>query len=106
MLVDRFGQIFEGRFGGLDRPVQGAHAGGFNENTVGIAMMGNFVNTPAPAATIESVGKYLGWRLKLANLNPGFTTMYSEGTCSRFPRARPPADHLRAPRRRLHRVPG
>ncbi|MGF7124879.1 N-acetylmuramoyl-L-alanine amidase [Rhodococcus sp. BE178] len=81
VLVDRFGQIFEGRFGGLDRPVQGAHAGGFNENTVGIAMMGNFVNTPAPAATIESVGKYLGWRLKLANLNPkGFTTMYSEGT--------------------------
>ncbi|PTR22489.1 uncharacterized protein with LGFP repeats [Rhodococcus sp. OK519] len=81
VLVDRFGQIFEGRFGGLDRPVQGAHAGGFNENTVGIAMMGNFVNEPAPAAAIESVGKYLGWRLKLANLNPkGQVTMYSEGT--------------------------
>lgn len=81
VLVDRYGQIFEGRFGGLDRPVQGAHAGGFNENTVGIAMMGNFVNEPAPAAAIESVGKYLGWRLKLANLNPkGQVTMYSEGT--------------------------
>ncbi|WP_305093398.1 N-acetylmuramoyl-L-alanine amidase [Prescottella sp. R16] len=81
VLVDRYGQIFEGRFGGLDRPVQGAHAGGFNENTVGIAMMGNFVNEPAPAATIQSVGKYLGWRLKLAGLNPkGTTTMYSEGT--------------------------
>lgn len=87
VLVDRFGQIFEGRFGGLDRPVQGAHAGGFNENTVGIAMMGNFVNEPAPAATIESVGKYLGWRLKLANLNPkGRVTMYSEGTqYSKYP---------------------
>ncbi|WP_338325453.1 N-acetylmuramoyl-L-alanine amidase [Prescottella subtropica] len=81
VLVDRYGQIFEGRFGGLDRPVQGAHAGGFNENTVGIAMMGNFVNEPAPAATIQSVGKYLGWRLKLAGLNPkGQVTMYSEGT--------------------------
>ncbi|WP_430335118.1 N-acetylmuramoyl-L-alanine amidase [Rhodococcus sp. ACT016] len=81
VLVDRYGQIFEGRFGGLDRPVQGAHAGGFNENTVGIAMMGNFVNEPAPAATIQAVGKYLGWRLKLANLNPkGQVTMYSEGT--------------------------
>lgn len=87
VLVDRYGQIFEGRFGGLDRPVQGAHAGGFNENTVGIAMMGNFVSQPAPAATIESVGKYLGWRLKLANLNPkGQVTMYSEGTqYSKFP---------------------
>ncbi|WP_235870718.1 N-acetylmuramoyl-L-alanine amidase [Rhodococcus xishaensis] len=81
VLVDRFGQIFEGRYGGLDRPVRGAHAGGFNENTVGIAMMGNFSNVPAPAATIESLGKFLGWRLKLANLNPkGWTTMYSEGT--------------------------
>lgn len=87
VLVDRYGQIFEGRFGGLDRPVQGAHAGGFNENTVGIAMMGNFVNEPAPAATIESVGKYLGWRLKLAGLNPkGQVTMYSEGTqYSKYP---------------------
>ncbi|RVW00108.1 N-acetylmuramoyl-L-alanine amidase [Rhodococcus spongiicola] len=81
VLVDRFGQIFEGRYGGLDRPVRGAHAGGFNENTIGIAMMGNFQNVAAPAATIESLGKFLGWRLKLANLNPkGWTTMYSEGT--------------------------
>ncbi|MCU7535532.1 cold-shock protein, partial [Prescottella equi] len=42
---------------------------------------------PAPAATIESVGKYLGWRLKLANLNPkGQVTMYSEGTqYSKYP---------------------
>ncbi|MDH6680994.1 uncharacterized protein with LGFP repeats [Rhodococcus sp. LBL1] len=80
-LVDKYGQIFEGRFGGLDRPVQGAHAGGFNENTVGVAILGNYVNAPVPAAGIEAVGKFLGWRLKLANLNPkGQVTMYSEGT--------------------------
>lgn len=87
VLVDRYGQVFEGRFGGLDRPVQGAHAGGFNENTIGVAMMGNFQNVAAPAATIESVGKFLGWRLKLAGLNPkGTTTMWSEGTSfSKYP---------------------
>ncbi|QBJ96683.1 cold-shock protein [Rhodococcus sp. ABRD24] len=87
VLVDRYGQIFEGRFGGLDRPVQGAHAGGFNENTVGVAMMGDFTSVAPPQATIESVGKFLGWRLKAAGLNPkGTTRMYSEGTqFSKYP---------------------
>ncbi|KAA0024666.1 N-acetylmuramoyl-L-alanine amidase [Antrihabitans cavernicola] len=80
-LVDKYGQIFEGRFGGLDKPVEGAHAGGFNENTVGIAMLGNYDKIAPTQATLESVGKFLGWRLKSANLDPkGQTTMYSEGT--------------------------
>ncbi|USI90551.1 N-acetylmuramoyl-L-alanine amidase [Rhodococcus pyridinivorans] len=80
-LVDKYGQIFEGRAGGLDRNVQGAHAGGFNENTHGIAMMGDFSTQAPPQAAVESVGKFLGWRLARAGLNPkGRTTMYSEGT--------------------------
>lgn len=81
VLVDRYGQVFEGRAGGLDRNVQGAHAGGFNENTIGIAMMGDFSWQGAPQETIDSVGQYLGWRLGIAGLDPlGHTTMYSEGT--------------------------
>ncbi|MFC4606128.1 N-acetylmuramoyl-L-alanine amidase [Rhodococcus kronopolitis] len=81
VLVDKYGQTFEGRAGGLDRNVQGAHAGGFNENTMGIAMMGDFSAVTPPQATVEAVGKFLGWRLGRAGLNPtGHTTMYSEGT--------------------------
>ncbi|MEE2030765.1 N-acetylmuramoyl-L-alanine amidase [Rhodococcus chondri] len=81
VLVDKYGQVFEGRSGGLDRNVQGAHAGGFNENTVGIAMMGDFSSTAPPQITVDSVGKFLGWRLAKAGLDPkGRTTMYSEGT--------------------------
>ncbi|CDZ88348.1 N-acetylmuramoyl-L-alanine amidase [Rhodococcus ruber] len=81
VLVDRYGQIFEGRAGGLDKPVQGAHAGGFNENTVGIAMMGDFSNVEPPKAAVDAVGRFLGWRLAKAGLDPeGETTMYSEGT--------------------------
>jgi uncharacterized protein with LGFP repeats len=80
-LVDKYGQIFEGRFGGLDRPVQGAHAGGFNENTSGVALMGNHESQPPTDEALNAVGKFVGWRTKVAGLDPkGYTTMYSEGT--------------------------
>ncbi|MEV6136398.1 N-acetylmuramoyl-L-alanine amidase [Nocardia sp. NPDC051990] len=80
-LVDKYGQIFEGRFGGLDRPVQGAHAGGFNENTAGIALMGNYESEEPSDEAINAIGRFIGWRSKIAGLDPkGYTTMYSEGT--------------------------
>ncbi|MBD0321890.1 MAG: N-acetylmuramoyl-L-alanine amidase [Aldersonia sp.] len=80
-LVDKYGQIFEGRAGGLDKAVQGAHAGGFNENTVGVAMMGDFQSTTPSDAAIESVGRFVGWKVKQAGLDPyGTTKMWSEGT--------------------------
>ncbi|MEU1997049.1 N-acetylmuramoyl-L-alanine amidase [Nocardia gamkensis] len=80
-LVDKYGQVFEGRFGGLDRPVQGAHAGGFNENTSGVALMGNYESEQPSEAAIEAIGAFVGWRTKIAGLDPkGNTTMVSEGT--------------------------
>ena len=41
-LVDRYGQVFEGRYGGIDRNVIGAHAQGFNTGSVGVALIGNY----------------------------------------------------------------
>ncbi|WP_410871687.1 N-acetylmuramoyl-L-alanine amidase [Nocardia sp. A7] len=80
-MVDQYGQIFEGRYGGLDRAVQGAHAGGFNENTAGVALMGNYQTEQPSNESITAIGKFIGWRAKLAGLDPqGETTMYSEGT--------------------------
>ncbi|WP_280272328.1 N-acetylmuramoyl-L-alanine amidase [Nocardia wallacei] len=80
-LVDKYGQIFEGHSGGLDRPVQGAHAGGFNENTSGVALMGDFETEPPTDAAIQAAGQFIGWRAKVGGLNPlSKTTMYSEGT--------------------------
>ncbi|MGU3437335.1 N-acetylmuramoyl-L-alanine amidase [Actinomycetes bacterium M1A6_2h] len=80
-LVDKYGQIFEGRAGGLDKNVEGAHAGGFNENTMGLALMGDYSTEKPSEAMLDAAGKFLGWRLGLAGLNPkGQTTMTSEGT--------------------------
>ena len=41
-LVDRYGQVFEGRAGGIDRNVIGAQAQGFNTGSVGVAVIGNY----------------------------------------------------------------
>src|SRR5438067_2629809 len=41
-LVDKFGGLWEGRGGGIDRPVVGAHVLGFNSGSTGVALMGDF----------------------------------------------------------------
>ena len=46
-LVDRFGQIFEGRAGGIDQPVIGAQAQGYNGVSTGVANLGTFTGGPA-----------------------------------------------------------
>lgn len=80
-LVDKYGNIFEGRYGGLDKNVQGAHAGGFNTGTFGISMMGNYTSVAPSEAAIKSVGNMIGWRLKVAGVKPkGQIQMTSGGT--------------------------
>ncbi len=86
-LVDKFGNIYEGRYGGLDKNVQGAHAGGFNKNTWGISMMGDYSSVQPSQAMINSVGNMLGWRMKVAGVNPkGSTSLTSAGSSyTKFP---------------------
>lgn len=64
-LVDRFGQIFEGRAGGIDQPVVGAQAIGWNSVSTGIAIIGTFEGTPAPAAALAAVASIIRWKLPL-----------------------------------------
>lgn len=86
-LVDKFGTIYEGRYGGLNRAVEGAHAGGFNENTMGISMMGDYSTVRPSDATIRSVGELTGWKARVSGFDPlGYDTHYSEGTSySKYP---------------------
>jgi hypothetical protein len=73
VLVDKYGQIFEGAFGGLDRNVEGTHTGGFNRDTVGLSMIGNLDEIAPSGPMIASAGRFLKWRLNLAGLNPAGT---------------------------------
>ena len=47
-LVDRFGQVFEGRYGGIERNVVGAHAEGFNTGSVGVSLLGSTARSRSP----------------------------------------------------------
>ncbi len=80
-LVDRFGTIYEGRFGGVDRDVVGAHALGFNTGSVGIALLGTYGSSaPSPAAQ-EAIARIVAWRLDVAHVDPvSFVTFLSGGS--------------------------
>lgn len=92
-LVDRYGNVFEGRFGGLNRAVEGTHTGGFNANTWAVAMIGNFDLAPPPPAQLRAVGQLLGWRLAMDTVPPlGMVTLTSAGgPYTRFPRGSTPS---------------
>ena len=43
-LVDKYGQVFEGRAGGIEAAVVGAQAQGYNAQSTGIACLGTFTD--------------------------------------------------------------
>ncbi|HEV2775517.1 MAG TPA: N-acetylmuramoyl-L-alanine amidase [Solirubrobacteraceae bacterium] len=64
-LVDRYGQIFEGREGGIDQPVIGAQAQGYNGVSTGIANIGTYSQAPQTAEGVQATAELLAWKLSL-----------------------------------------
>lgn len=69
-LVDKYGTTFEGRYGGIDKPVHGAHATSWNTDTVGVSMMGNYESTKPSKAALESVAKVIAWKFARYDRDP------------------------------------
>jgi N-acetylmuramoyl-L-alanine amidase len=84
-LVDRFGTIYEGRFGGVDRNVVGAHAQGFNTGSVGIALLGTYEDSSPPAAAQDAIARLIAWRLDLAHVDPTSFLTFVSGGSDRYP---------------------
>lgn len=64
-VIDLFGRIFEARAGGIDEPVVGAQAGGYNAVSTGIAVLGDFSVQPISRAAFEALERLLSWKLGL-----------------------------------------
>ncbi|MER6283834.1 peptidoglycan recognition protein family protein [Streptomyces sviceus] len=94
-LVDRCGTIYEGRAGGVDRPVTGAHTLGFNHRTAGIAALGTFTaGVTVPRAMTDAIAALVAWKLGLAGVDPRSTvrltssnslSRYADGTTAALP---------------------
>nr|WP_202462341.1 peptidoglycan recognition protein [Streptomyces sp. SID8374] len=78
-VVDKCGTIFEGRKGGVDRAVLGAHTYGFNRDTAGIAVMGMHTQTPASGAATDAVARLAAWKLGQYQGNPTGTVQLTAG---------------------------
>ena len=83
-LIDQYGQIFEGRAGGITNPIIGGHAGGFNTSSVGVSLVGDYTVVTPPAAEWNSLVSLLRWRLSVAGVNPaaGFSTVTGSSPCN------------------------
>ena len=67
-LVDRFGRIWEGRWGGVDRAVVGAHTLGYNEVSFAMSAIGNFDIARPPIAVLRAYAKLFAWKLSIYNI--------------------------------------
>ncbi len=93
-LIDRFGQVWQGRSGDIAMPVMGGHAKGFNTDSVGVAFLGQHQPGAAPAAVrptsaqIGALRSLLAWKLSIHGVDPAGTvgvrttgsTRYAAGT--------------------------
>jgi N-acetylmuramoyl-L-alanine amidase-like protein len=95
-LVDKYGQVFEGRAGGVDQAVVGAQAQGYNSVSTGIACLGTFTSIAQSPEGMAALARLIGWKLSLHAIPTdgsvtvtslgGPSNRYSEGTPVTFQR--------------------
>ncbi|MEV7776387.1 peptidoglycan recognition protein [Kitasatospora sp. NPDC086791] len=86
-LVDRCGTVYEGRAGGVDRPVHGAHTLGFNTDSAGVAAIGTYVGDQPPQPLLDGLAAVAAWKLGLGGrAADGRTTLTSGTDAGRYPR--------------------
>jgi hypothetical protein len=75
-LVDRFGRIWEGRAGGIDRAVVGAHTLGYNDYAFAMSAIGNFDITEPSSAMVQAYGALFAWKLSLHGIDASSTRQW------------------------------
>ena len=85
--VDRYGQVFEGRFGGIRRTAIGGHTSGFNTVSTGVAVLGTFTNEAPPPAAYNALVDVLAFKLGYHGVDPkgSSTVTVGSNTSAKWP---------------------
>ncbi|MEE1929694.1 peptidoglycan recognition protein [Streptomyces sp. TRM 70351] len=84
-VVDRCGNVYEGRAGGADKAVEGAHTKGFNARSVGIGALGHFgAGEEVPRPMLEAIAAVAAWKLRPGVDPRGRARMVSTNDASRY----------------------
>ena len=79
-LVDRCGTLFEGRAGGIGRPVLGAHTLGFNTRSSAIAVLGNYTERGVTSRVRRVIAQVAAYKIgAYGNAPAGRVAMSSRG---------------------------
>jgi N-acetylmuramoyl-L-alanine amidase len=86
-LVDQYGQVFEGRAGGIDQAVVGAQTQGYNTFSTGIACLGTFTSVAQSPEGMDALARLIGWKLSVHGIpTEGTITVTSTGgSANRYP---------------------
>lgn len=77
VLVDKWGRIWEGRAGGLENPVAGAHTLGYNGYTMGVSMLGDYQRATPSTAALDSVARIIAYKSGIHEFAPnGVTNLF------------------------------
>ena len=69
-LIDNYGVAYEGRLGGIDQAVLGAHSLNWNTGTTGVAILGTFNDVLPSDAALTTLQDVIRWKFKIHGVDP------------------------------------
>lgn len=73
-LIDRFGRIWEGAYGGMDRAVIAAHTQYWNSQSFGVAAIGDFQSSTPPAIVSTAFERIIAWKFSVHGIWDAYAT--------------------------------
>ncbi len=73
-LIDRFGRIWEGAYGGVSRPVVGAHTKYYNSQSFGVSAIGSYQLVQPPSSMILAYQRLIAWKFTIHGVYSGYAT--------------------------------
>ncbi|MDQ3145332.1 MAG: N-acetylmuramoyl-L-alanine amidase [Actinomycetota bacterium] len=83
--VDRFGRVFEGRGGGVDKGVIGGHSAGFNTGSFGVALLGDHTVGGVTGAAQGALQSLISWKMGLHGIDALSHVSRTSGGSTKYP---------------------